>query len=102
MDAARIRKRARRGSEVKKHELRGDELICKAGEELLPLDEALQLLHEKEPLKAELMNLRYFGGFKNAQSAEQSQISTAMAERYWTFTRAWLRTKLERWVRIST
>lgn len=95
VDAARTRRRTKRGSGARKHELQDNDLICKEDEELLALDDALQLLHEQDSVKAELVNLRYFGGFTNAQAAEQLQISTATAERYWAFARAWLRTKLE-------
>ncbi len=44
VDAAQTCKRAKRGSGVKKHEMRDDELICKADKEPLALDEVLQLV----------------------------------------------------------
>ena len=54
----------------------------------------LEQLQQADPIKAELVNLRYFGGFTNKQASEQLGISTATAERYWTFARAWLRLRM--------
>jgi len=94
VDAARARKRKKRGGDMKRVEL-SDQLHGSArDEELLALDEALALLAEEEPKKATLVELRYFGGFTNAQAAEQLGVSVATAERYWAYARAWLRNKM--------
>jgi RNA polymerase sigma factor (TIGR02999 family) len=54
---------------------------------LLALDEALSRLSVEEPIKAELVKLRYFGGLTIPQAAEWLGISVATAERYWTYAR---------------
>ena len=59
-------------------------------EDLLALDEALDRLTASDPVKAELVKLRYFAGLTGAQAAEALNISTATAERYWAYARAWL------------
>ena len=59
-------------------------------EDLLALDEALNKLAEKDRLKAELVQLRYFAGMTIEEAANVLHISTATAKRYWTYTRAWL------------
>jgi RNA polymerase sigma factor (TIGR02999 family) len=59
-------------------------------EDLLALDEALNKLAEKDPLKAQLVQLRYFAGMTIEEAADVLSISAATAKRYWTYTRAWL------------
>ena len=59
-------------------------------EELLALDEALQRFTAIEPVKAELVKLRYFAGLSEEEAAATLGISRATASRYWTYSRAWL------------
>jgi RNA polymerase sigma factor (TIGR02999 family) len=59
-------------------------------EDLLALDEALGKLSAKDPLKAELVKLRYFAGMTIDEAAGVLGISVATAKRYWSYTRAWL------------
>lgn len=64
------------------------------GDEILALDEALTRLGERDPVRAELVKLRFFTGLTMPEAAATLGISLATAERYWTFTRAWLYTEL--------
>jgi DNA-directed RNA polymerase specialized sigma24 family protein len=57
-------------------------------EELLALDEALDRFAARDPVKAELVKLRYFAGFSEAEAAAILGISRATASRYWTYARA--------------
>jgi RNA polymerase sigma factor (TIGR02999 family) len=59
-------------------------------DELIALDEALEKLHQQDPIKAKLVSLRYFAGMTIEQAADFLQISRVTAYRYWTFARAWL------------
>lgn len=59
-------------------------------EDLVALDEALDRFAAIEPLKAELVKLRYFVGLTIEQAAEALDISPATAKRYWNYSRAWL------------
>jgi RNA polymerase sigma factor (TIGR02999 family) len=59
-------------------------------DELLALNEALERFSVVDPLKAELVKLRYFGGLSEQKAAETLGISRATASRYWTYSRAWL------------
>jgi RNA polymerase sigma factor (TIGR02999 family) len=63
-------------------------------EELLALDEALQKLAEKDPLKARLVELRYFAGMTGEQAAEVLGISPTTADRHWAYVRAWLQAEV--------
>ena len=95
VDAARSRRRLKRGGGMQKVELQDHDLTIEQDDQLLALDEALELLCEQDEKKARLVNLRYFAGLTNAQAAEQLGVSTATADRYWTYAKAWLRSKME-------
>jgi RNA polymerase sigma factor (TIGR02999 family) len=60
------------------------------GEELLALDEALSRLAAKDPVKAQLVNLRHFAGLTIDEAAQALGISVTTANRYWAYARAWL------------
>jgi RNA polymerase sigma factor (TIGR02999 family) len=51
-------------------------------DELLALDEALDRFSAVDPIKAELVKLRYFGGLSEQEAAETLGISRATASRY--------------------
>jgi len=57
---------------------------------LLAIDDALTRLAQQEPVRAELVKLRFFGGLTMPEAAAALGISLATAERYWVFARAWL------------
>jgi len=63
-------------------------------EELLALDEALRRLAERDPDKARLVELRYFGGLTGEEAAEALGISPTTADRHWAFARAWLQAEV--------
>lgn len=62
--------------------------------DLLALDEVLVQLEHKWPEKARLIKLRFFAGLTIPEASEAMGISHATAERYWTFARTWLYSKL--------
>jgi RNA polymerase sigma factor (TIGR02999 family) len=62
--------------------------------ELLALEEALQRLAEQDPLKARLVELRYFAGLTGDEAAEVLEISPSTADRHWVFARAWLQAEV--------
>jgi RNA polymerase sigma factor (TIGR02999 family) len=64
--------------------------VPEASEDLLALDEALNKLAQKDPLKADLVKLRHFAGLTVAQAAQALGISSTTADRYWAYARAWL------------
>jgi RNA polymerase sigma factor (TIGR02999 family) len=59
-------------------------------EDLPALDEALTRLAAHEPIKAEVVKLRFFAGLTMPEIAQSLNISLATAERYWTYARLWL------------
>lgn len=62
-----------------------------SSDELIALDEALEKLSKKDKLKADLVKLRYFAGLTGKQAAEVLGISHSTADRYWAYSRSWLR-----------
>jgi DNA-directed RNA polymerase specialized sigma24 family protein len=57
---------------------------------MLALDEALTKFAKNQPVKAELVKLRFFAGLTMPEAAAALGISVATAERHWTFARNWL------------
>ena len=93
VDNARRKRSKKRGDGLKRQPL---EAIAapEIDEELVSLDEALQKLAEAEPIKARLVELRYFAGLTGEQAAQVLGISPATADRYWVYARAWLRNEV--------
>jgi RNA polymerase sigma factor (TIGR02999 family) len=91
VEHARRKKRLRHGGGAPKLELDGVDLAGAApAEDLLALDEALKLLAQKDPVAAQLVQLRYFAGLTMAEAAAALGISLRTAERNWTYARTWL------------
>ncbi len=91
VEAARRKRRIKHGGEVQRIAMDNvDAPADQPSDDLLALDEALAKLSAREPLKAELVKLRYFAGLTAEQTAEALNISKATADRYWTYARAWL------------
>ncbi len=65
-------------------------------EELLTLDEALTRLKEIHPRPAAIVELRYFLGLTETETAEVVDVSLSTMKREWGFARAWLLRELTR------
>ena len=65
-----------------------------SAEDLLALDEALRLFEAEEPLRARLVNLRYFAGLSIPEAAAALGVSVATAKRHWVYARSWLYGKI--------
>jgi RNA polymerase sigma factor (TIGR02999 family) len=59
-------------------------------EDLVALNDALDHLAAEDPVKAELVKLRFFAGLSVQEAAEVLGVSRATADRYWAYARAWL------------
>jgi RNA polymerase sigma factor (sigma-70 family) len=67
--------------------------LVKANQEdsMLPvLDEALSRLEQIDPEQARIVELRYFVGLTNEETADALHISVATLKRRWALARAWL------------
>ena len=93
VDRARAKQTVKRGGNLQREPLQNvAEALPDA--ELLALHEALDKLKSEDPLKAELVELRYFAGLTGDQAAEILGISPSSADRHWVFARAWLQNEV--------
>ncbi len=63
-------------------------------QEVLALHAALEQLATHDPVKAKLVEMRFFAGLTVEQAAECLGISPSKAERAWRYARAWLYTAM--------
>jgi RNA polymerase sigma factor (TIGR02999 family) len=97
VDAARRRAAAKHGGAMHRQPLDPDAAATpEPREDLLALDEALDRLAAEDPLKADLVKLRYFAGLSPAEAAAALGLSERTAGRHWAYARAWLRRAVER------
>lgn len=65
-------------------------------EQMLDLDQALTQLGEKDERKAQVVEMRFFGGMEFSEVAEALGVSLITAKRDWEFSRAWLYARLQK------
>jgi RNA polymerase sigma factor (TIGR02999 family) len=95
VDSARSKRAEKRGGGHHRVNVEIDELAERQHDQkLLALDAALAKLEQQDPPKAQLVKLRYFAGLSIRQAAETLGISTATADRYWAYARAWLQREM--------
>ncbi len=91
VDHARRKRALKRGGDCQRLPLeRAEPAAPEPREDLLALNEALDGLAAVDPVKAELVQLRYFAGLSGDEAAAVLGISPATADRYWAYARAWL------------
>jgi RNA polymerase sigma factor (TIGR02999 family) len=95
VERARRKGRLKHGREHQRVDLDSSCLVSTLPSvDLVALDQALSRLAETEPVKAELVNLRYFAGLTMPEAAAALDLSLRTAERYWTFAKTWLYAEL--------
>jgi RNA polymerase sigma factor (TIGR02999 family) len=95
VDNARRKQTHKHGCGRQRRDLDGEALVApEPNVDLLVLDAALNRLAEQDPLKAKLVELRYFAGLTGDQAAAALAMSASSADRLWVYTRAWLRREL--------
>jgi RNA polymerase sigma factor (TIGR02999 family) len=92
VDIARRRRAERRGGPNAIHvPLDGiDVPASEPSADLLAVDAALQMLASEDPRKAQVVELRFFGGLSVEETAEALQISVRTVHTDWALARAWL------------
>ena len=96
VDRARQRTAQKRGGNPHRTELSDSKIpALSQDDQVLAVHEALDQLVLRDPVSAELVKLRYFGGLSMAEAAGSLGLPLRGAERMWTFAKAWLREKIE-------
>jgi RNA polymerase sigma factor (sigma-70 family) len=68
---------------------------CHRAEEVIAVDEALAALAQLDPRKAQVIEMRFFGGLRVEETAEVLGVSPQTVMRDWKLGRAWLMRELK-------
>ena len=91
VDFARARGRAKRWGDLERVSLgQAAGLTLEPPTDLVALDEALDSLAALDPRKAQVVELRFFGGLTVDETAEALKVSAETVMREWSLARAWL------------
>jgi len=97
VDRARGKHSQKRGGAWRQVDLdQAAEVVYAPSEDVAAVSEALDLLAEHDPVKAELVKLRFFAGLSVEEAADLLGISRATADRYWRYAKTWLYCALTR------
>jgi RNA polymerase sigma factor (TIGR02999 family) len=97
VDAARARGSHKRGGgAIKVNVDEAPVLSPQRDSSLVALDEALEAFSKLAPRQARVVELRYFGGLSEEETAEVLKISTRTVRRDWDFAKSWLMRELGR------
>jgi len=59
-------------------------------EKILLIDEALERLRTQDPEKAQVVVLKFFGGYTNQEVAANLGVTERTIERHWAYAKTWL------------
>ena len=96
IDRARSKAREKRGGQLLRVDM--DQVtiaIQDADETVLAVHEALDKLAAQDPLKATIVNLRYFVGMNHQEIATALGLAEPTIRRHWAFARSWLYAELK-------
>lgn len=97
IERARARGRQKRGENPKQLDLSASQIIAPASDrEMLAVSDALDHFETVNPNAAEIVKLRFFGGFTLQEIAEIHGVSYRTIKSRWAYARAWLRDSLHR------
>ena len=97
VEFARARQYQKRGAGARKTSL--DEGVIASpqrGQDLVALDDALQALAAEYPRQAQVVELRFFGGFSVEETAEVLHVSAITVMRDWQLAKVWLARELKK------
>jgi RNA polymerase sigma factor (TIGR02999 family) len=85
----------KRGGEVPRVSLEESLVVYgQRGADLVALDDALQALAELDPRKSQVVELRFFGGLTEEETAEVLKVSPDTVLRDWKMAKRWLAREL--------
>ncbi len=91
IDHARAQRAAKRGGGALKVTLDDRAATAQQDIDLLVLDDTLAELEKLDPRKCRVVEMRFFGGMTNNETAEVLGVSPKTTEADWYMARAWLR-----------
>lgn len=103
VDAARARASAKRGGDLQRVDrttlMDFDKMPAAQSDradEIVALDDALKALAHMDPRRAQVVEMRFFGGLSVEETAEALSVSPQTVMRDWKLARAWLARELRR------
>jgi len=97
IERARSRRATKRGSGAQKVSLEEvADISNERAADLIALDEALTNLALIDPRKAQIVELKYFGGMTIEEAAEVLEVSTPTVERDWKMAKIWLHREISK------
>lgn len=90
VDHARSRSRAKRGGGAQMMSLADQRGTSREVAEVIALDNALKDLSEMDPRKCQIVEMKFFGGLTNEETAEVLKVTSRTVEREWRKAKAWL------------
>ena len=91
IDNARRKQAEKHGGRRERTEFDAVDVAAEApSEDLLALDEALTKLAAEDPIKADVVKLRYFAGLSEDEAAKVLGVSRSTAQRHWHYAKVWL------------
>jgi RNA polymerase sigma factor (TIGR02999 family) len=95
VEQARSKAGPKRGGTRQRVELKDDVAAQEPShEDVLAINEALSELEDKDPVKAQIVNLRFFAGMNIEETAQVMGISERTLHRHWRFLKAWLKSRM--------
>jgi RNA polymerase sigma factor (TIGR02999 family) len=96
IDAARARACAKRGGGLRRVDYSGvvldrmPEVSSKQDSEIIAINDALNQLAKMDPRKAQVIELRFFGGLSVEETSEVMKIGPQTIMREWNLAKAWM------------
>ena len=97
VDYARSRNYAKRGGGAAKLSLEEGLVVSdERSAEVVAVHEALEELAKIDPRQAQIVELKFFGGLSNEETAGVLDVSAGTVARDWTMAKAWLRREMSK------
>jgi RNA polymerase sigma factor (TIGR02999 family) len=91
IENARRKSRLKHGGDQVRLDLDQLELAATTPDEkILLIDEALERLQTQDPEKAQVVVLKFFGGYTNQEVAANLGVTERTIERHWAYAKTWL------------
>lgn len=97
VEQARSKAGPKRGGDRQRVDLNDADVAYETStnDEVLELNDALAELEKEDPVKAQIVSLRYFTGMSVKETADVLDMSERTIHRQWRFIKAWLKGRFE-------